>query len=172
MFKKQIENLDTKLRVDEHNTQGLMSMDSIRKLRSEQICEKQLSKDDIEDLKCYKKSLSDDQYVQEIIDPFAVYMYSQTQFDVLKNELKNRTDDNEVVAHIDATGAIFRLPTENCPMSYYYAVIITFKTASHNDTVQLFPVFEMLSSQHGIPAIGNWLRMTKEKFCSQLWFSR
>lgn len=146
-----------KIRCDEKNTQGLMSLDSFRKVRSEKICEKQLSKNDKQDLMLYKKS-SKDQYVQEIIDPFAVYMYSKPQFDVLKKELKSRTS-----THIDSTGAIIRNPTEDCQMTYYYATIIKLKTASQNDTVQLFSVFEMISSEHGVAAIGNWLRMTKEK---------
>lgn len=36
--------MDMNLRVTEKNTQGLMSLESLRKLRSEQLCEKRLDK--------------------------------------------------------------------------------------------------------------------------------
>lgn len=173
MFKNELDNMDMELRTKEKNLQGLISKDSLRKVRSEQLCEKQMDKDDLIDLKIQKQLFisRNESYIQEIIDPFIVYLYSDAQFDVLKKLVKERTD-SEIVVHIDSTGAVVRSPSSDCKMIYYYAVIITFKTSPGNNSKELYPIWEMISSEHGTAAIGNWLRTTKYKFNSDLWFNR
>lgn len=167
LFNKKMNSIDMTLVSAEKNLQGLLSYDSYRKVRSEKINENRASNDDIEDLKFNKNQAiknQEEEYIHEILDPFAVYLYSASQFHVLKQEIKKRSEEFEVVLHLDATGAVVRKPNEICNQVYYYAGIIKTKSASYNDNYDLFPVFEMISSSHDVVAIGNWLRTTKERF--------
>lgn len=165
LFKKQMNSIDMELLKEENNLQGLPSYDSYRKVRSEKLNENRQSNDDIEDLKINRDQSiknNEEEYIHEILDPFAVYLYSQSQFTILKQEIKKRKADFEIVLHIDATGAVVRKPYD-CSQIYYYVAIIKAKSAEFNDSFDFSPVMEMISSSHDVISIGNWLRTTKER---------
>lgn len=176
LFNKKMNSIDMKLVKEEKNLQGLMSYDSYRKVRSEKLNENRADKDDLTDLKKNRDMTiknKEEEYIHEILDPFAVYLYSKSQFMVLKKEIKKRDADFEVVMHMDATGAVVRKLTEGCNQIYYYVGIIKRKSANENDNHDLFPVFEMISSSHDVVAIGNWLRTTKERLAvTEHWLDR
>lgn len=166
LFNEKMNSIDMSLVKKENNLQGLLSYDSYRKVRSEKLNENRGAIDDVADVKLMRqKSIQnkEDQYIHEILDPFGVYLYSQAQFNILKQEIKKRSDEFEVVMHIDSTGAVVRKPCESCNQLMYYAGIIKTKSAEYNNNNDYFPVFEMISSSHDVVAIGNWLRTTKER---------
>lgn len=78
---------------NEKNLQGLMLLDSYRKLRSEKLNENREDLDDIADLKIMRAKAiqnNEEEYIHEILDPFGVYLHSVSQFDILKREINKR----------------------------------------------------------------------------------
>jgi len=85
------------------NLQTIKSDSTIRKIRSEALCEDDFAKEDLEDLlEMYKN----ENYVQHVGLPSYVHCYSDEQLDLLT--MVKSKNGGKVTGYLDATGTVVR----------------------------------------------------------------
>ncbi|XP_037029405.1 uncharacterized protein LOC119069459 [Bradysia coprophila] len=130
----------------------------IIKVRSELLQSSDLAKDDFEDLMALQRATKDDPYIQKVISPFAVFMHSKLQYNVLAEQHRRKKPGQEVPGYLDATGNVVRVrPETSTHPVFYYPLLTPIKGDPADKHAVLFPVADSVNSCHGAPDVGAFL---------------
>jgi hypothetical protein len=136
------------------NLQNIKSHDVIRKIRSDSLSADDYDRDDMHDILLMYNDKKNN-FLMHVGLP-SLHCYSNEQLDILKKLIKTQ---ESVTGYLDATGTLVRKIVKSSKRVLYYALVVNV-TLPRNSSVTC-PIVEMISSNHDIVAISQWLNAFK-----------
>ncbi|XP_023244830.1 uncharacterized protein LOC111642683 isoform X1 [Centruroides sculpturatus] len=129
-------------------------------------------KDDIEKLNSLmihqEKKDKKNQYVRYIINnPFGIYMFSQSQLDIIRHCSRFQ----ELTVHVDATSSLIQQSPSLDEHILYYVCLVSLNSFLLSEEYTELPICEMINSSHNAFSIKTWLNHFKFNFmkCHNSW---
>lgn len=133
------------------NLQNIKSDDVARKIKSELLAKHDDDKNELYNILLLPTVYPE--YVRLAGNPFFVFICSKEQLDVCKFLKKQ----GPLTLHLDSTGSVVRPPPSLQKKVFYYAGVIHIPSLK-----RVFPVMEMINSNHDAISIGQWFLEIKK----------